>query len=625
MTDHSFNPGANNSNGKPEAPQSSAAQATQAQRQATLADLLSPSAVSNRGGEAPKLLSETLVRIIEQRLGKRLANNLYVVVIEDQKLKIPAVAVYAVDGSVIYAYPMLIEAAGARLEPFTETGPNGVPIVVDMPTSRYFDVTMQAIAQQTILADAQSRNLCRNGEVRFIASVVIHSPVKLDSDDAIAPFVDSARAAVDAQVLLMAGAGTSPLQASMLADKGLQLAASHNITPGASDRDVFGTICAQDFRIDLKARPANRNQNNLHNVDGDIVVSALRGYVDFAYHEPDQMQKQMARMPGNMNNIPGYDPYIVITSMSPLGAATSTMDNLTTQLLALASISGIAGQQRWGSVFTRAGSDKKTSIGALALEHDPNFIQPANPQILPVSAGLAPVMGSDQFSPLEVIQKWCHNTMVIALDIEQGGPMSWVQSIFAGAQPGSWAEAHIHKELNLFSNGIWDKIWDRRNPIIMPQQVEVHLGHYSDSDGSVRDVRTLDYLHMLAASKADAGVMIPYTEGFTPGRCDRLAMHKKREIIKAYASNVEFTGIATRVFFNTAFINALEQLLAACGLRITLEGLVDITGFGGRTSAFDGSYAGAITTHGAFQQSFGGAANYVPTNHFSGFGLSARR
>jgi hypothetical protein len=130
---------------------------------------------------------------------------------------------------------------------------------------------------------------------------------------------------------------------------------------------------------------------------------------------------------------------------------------------------------------------------------------------------------------------------------------------------------------------------------------------------------------MLAASNGDANVMIPYTEGFTPGRCDRVAMHKKREIIKSYASNVEFTGIATRVFFNTAFINALEQLLAACQLRITLEGLVDITGFGGRTSAFDGAYAGAITGHGAFQQSFGAAANYAPVNQFAGFGLGARR
>lgn len=617
--DHDFDPtGSSNTAAAPQTQQ--ARPQVQAQRQMTLADLLTPSAVSNRGGEAPKVLKETIERVITTRLGKSLRNPLYVTTVEEPRLKIPAVAIYAVDGNAVYVYPLLIEAAGTRLEPITETGQNGMQVVIDMPTARYFDSVMQSITSAAIIQDTTTRGLAKNPKVVFLASIVVHSNVKLELDDAIAPFIDSARAAVEAQLMMQAGEGTSRLQAQMLSERSLALVASHTITPGATDRDVFGSTIAQDFKVELKARPANRNSNNLHNVDGDIVISSLSGYVDVAYHEPDAMQKQQARQPGNMVNIPGYDPYLVITSMTPLAAATATMDNLTTQLLALASINGIASKQNWGVVFSRNGADKKTSIGALALEHDPYFISPAQPQILQVSAGLSPVNSGDQFSPLEVISKWCYNSMSIALDIEQGGPMSWVQSVFACAQPGSAAENHIHKELNLFSNNQWDKIWDRRKPIIQPGTVEVHLGNYKDAEGNIRDIRTLDYLHMLAASNGDVSVMIPFADGFTPGKCDKVVMHRKREIIRAYFPNVEFTGMATRIFFNSEFIGALEQLMAICNLRITLEGLVDITGFGGRTSAFDSAFTGALVGHGAFQQSFGNTNNYAPVNYFNGYG-----
>jgi hypothetical protein len=215
--------------------------------------------------------------------------------------------------------------------------------------------------------------------------------------------------------------------------------------------------------------------------------------------------------------------------------------------------------------------------------------------------------------------------MVVAMDIEQGGPMAWVQACFAGAQPGSNYEAVIHKELNAFSNNMWSKIWDKNEPILAMPSVEVHLGYYTEESGERRDIRALDYLEMLRKSRGqNEQVLQDYRQSLAPGCCDRLAMHKKREVLKSWTENFVCTGLATRIFFNTRFINALEHLFASCNLRIVLEGLNDVTGYNQHASAFQTQYMGTITGHGAFQQNYGNVGNFAPVNHFNGMGFFNR-
>lgn len=540
-----FNPGgATRTEEQPSIRQPQPARAITGNATASLGDLTRLTAVGNRGSKTPYEVKELFDKVAARVQKNPNSKNIFSVVIEDHQLNIPAIAFYSIDSGSIYVYPMLIEELGKKLIPVMEQGPNNRQIEIDMPTARYYDPVMQDITEAAVLYHAQEAGLVKQAKVVTVASVVIPSSVKLDDEDKLAPFYDSAVAALAAQIHIVNGETTSQITSALLTNQALQVVARNQIRPGSTSQTAYGEIIAHDFQIDLVARNAVRNQNDLHNTGNEYVLSSVMGYVDFAFRPASPQEAMEAKMRGQ--GVPQYDPYIVITNASPLGLGAATNDDILSQCFAITSIAGLATGNRWTSVFTRAAGDsgKKTSVGAFGLEYTPNDQAPHVSAMIPVSAGFDVQSGSDVKSPLQVLNAYCHNTMQIAMDIVQGGPMSWVQAVFANAVPGSIQEARINEELNAFSNGAWSKIWNGSQPITILSPVEIHLGHCTEQDGTVRDIRSLDYLHMLQATNADAQIMIPYSEGFYPGNCDKVAMDKKRKIIQNYASNVVFTGIA---------------------------------------------------------------------------------
>lgn len=599
---------------------------TQQQPQATpasgraisLDDLFQPTAVAGRGGVAVTKVKEIFEQIageFEAKVG--VGHKVYVTIADEAPLRIPAIVLYTVTNYGIFLYPLILEECGERLESKTVNGNNGRGIIIDMPTSKYYVGTMDTICRQRVLNDAVARGLIKTNDLKSVNNttlnyVVIKRSVNLESKEMLTAFFDSAISAFTARVAVSAKLPTSRLVSGMLSNSQIQLVARHKVTPGVTEKDVFGNLMTQDFKVELLARPANRQDEDIHKANREVIISSVSGYVDFAYHNPSPVQMQQAAQQRaangayNVNTIPAYDPYIVLTSATPLGASTILGDNLLTQCFALASCAGIAQSQRWTAIFTRSGLDgnKKAPIGAFGLEHDPYYIKQDQPAVIQTSAGFE-AAGNNTLTPLDVINMFCYPTMLVALDVEDGGPMAWVQNIFRTAKPGSGEEDLIIKELDSFSDGAFSKIWDRKQSIIAYPSTPIHLGYYTTEAGERRDLRTIDYLAMLNNCKGDMNIMIPFAEGFQPGKDSAEVIHNKREVIKMAAPNVVFTGMATRIFFNTAFISALEQTFITLGLKIILEGINDINSVIGRSSAFEGGFNAGLVNHGAFYQNYG--------------------
>lgn len=590
-----------------------------------LANLGRVTSTGNAGSGTPieiqKLLDEAALRTYNDPKAIRLTS----LVIEDPKLNIPAIVEYMVYHKRIIYTILLLEKLGQPLNNIMQSLGNR-QIEVDMPTIRYWDQTMRDLVEATIRRQPGVAGVPGDCPIHAVSVVVVPESVDLKDINKLAPFYDHMTAAISAAQRSIQGDPTSDITFNLLADRSLQLVAKHDVRPGSTFHTPTGEIIAGDFMVTLSARNSNTNlaRRELHNVSSDVTLSSVVAYIDMAYHEPEQRYVQT--QPG-MPVLPvaGYDPLVVITQITPLGKTSRANDDLLTQLFGLASVSGILSDYRWATIFARGVGDSgsKTSIGVLGLEHNPYPGTKHTPQILNVVAGTDLVQGSDRLTALGVIQIYCTPTMTVALDVVQGGPLAWAQSIFANASPGSNDEWQIIRELDAFSGGNFTRIWSKlQQPILAMPSAEIHLGHYTDENGNLCDIRKLDYLTMLEATQGDVSIMMPYSAGFQPGNGDLGVIDQTRRIIRTYAPTAVFTGMATRIFFNTNFINALDQMFSACGLQIVMEGLGDIGGMGNRRGTFNSQYISGINNSGVFQQ-FGNATSnqFITSNWLKGDGL----
>lgn len=575
-------------------------------------DLCLTTAVASRGGVAVAKVKEIFETIATEYKAKVAESAPVKVCLADESpLRAPVVILYVIKGNNIFTYPMIIEACGEKLD--ARSHPNNRNILIDMPTCRYYPGTMERLCIERVKNDAVASGLVRgNIIIKPVNYIVLKRNVNLEDKRELAAYFDSAIAAFSVYEKVMNKVPTSNLKYSKIKNNSFSMISKHQITPGATSRDIFGNVIAQDFKVDLLLREADQSSTDLHRSGREIAISSVTGYVDFAYHQPSAVQMQQAQQQFALKSaynpviIPAYDPYIVITSASTLGNQAILGDNILTAAMALASLNGIAQNQRWSTIFGRNGSDsnRKTSIGALGLEHDPAYIEPVSPQVLPVAAGFEG-NNPNLMSPLEVISKFCYNTMLIAIDVEDGSPMKWLLDIFGNATRGSIQESVILNELNYFSDNKFSQIWNGSQSIVAYDPTMVHLGYHKDAAGNVNDIRTLDYLTVLNYCKGDRDIMRSYTQAFLPGQTTAEVQHYKREVIKMAYPNAEITGMAKRYFINTAFISALDQLFAQCDLKIILEGISDIGSNVVRGTAFDGTFNAPLTSHNVFVHNTG--------------------
>lgn len=566
-----------------------------------LSALSSVRASANTSAGSTKPVMEVLEKVMARIENVPAAVKPSLTPIESNDLLISGITVSLEMNNALYYSVLLFESLGVPIQN-AELPSFGRTIPVDRSTADYWDPIMMSITESILVNKFPNPSRTK---VICTSHIVVPNHIDLKSEEKLAYFYDHSIASLISDIKLLNGQPSHDpsFKPSLLASRNLLLNAKFDFTPGATYQSTTGEPILADFNAILYARDAskvNSLQQSSHNVGGDICLTSAMGYVDFIRSPPMQIQY-------GQQTVPGYYPVIVLTQLSTLsnaGTAKTLDDNLLSFLLSLPLVLPLAdGNQRWVQVFepTLAGAGNKASIGNLSLEHNVYPGAQHKPQIMSIVPGNDISNDPSKLTARQMASYYCQQSVMVALDYKQGGPLEWLHRILVEATPGSNAEQLIIRELDAFSDGVFGKIWaDMKQPVCSAEHTYLHAGYFSSPQGNQCDIRSVDYLSVLESSEGDLSTINSFAAGFYPGTTDYERMYAKRKFLETVAPTFKCTGLTTRVFINNNFISAIDQMLSKVGLSFILEGFNDINGVGGQRPMLNSQYLTPMTSHGTF-------------------------
>lgn len=534
--------------------------------------------------------------------------------VSSQQLYLPVLALAAPtgDGEVV-VFNLLIEGMmSQKLEPIVDQirdmgGQR--EIIMDRPTSRAFDNTLRDVVAKGVAAHYK----VAQDKVFHIAHTVVPTAADLSSAETTRVFFDTAHLAL---MDIVGGKGIGRVTAKNLVHPTVEVRQRTMVTPGEVRLNKIGQLIAADFNTTLKLsriQPKQQDAYQVHTGTQEYNLAEVSGYLDFNILA-QQQQSPYAVMQPNQQPKPGYMPVVVLTEVSGLANSGRSIEDLRTQLLGLVATLPMTANHGWVRVFEQFPGEKskKSSLGLLGLEYDPYGRGPEALGKVPVESvtfGKMPEEGKE--TPFTMALKWCTQQVSVALDIEQGGRLEWAQSAFAAAaanKPG--ANETIIKECDALTGGLFSTLWAQVNggngatPVVRPETVAVHLGTYTGADGKPRDLRTVDYLTMLAASPKDLQFVANATAAMTPGVSNNVTLSDRRRALMSVTGGCEITGMATRVYFHANFIQCLIQALVDNGVKIRSDDLMNYDQ-GIQRAGIDASFGAQFNAGAMYQPTYG--------------------
>ena len=542
--------------------------------------------------------------------------KLEVVSVSSQQLYLPVLALCAVSASTkqVVVYDLLIEGMmSQKLEPLVETirdYSGQKDIVTDRPTTRCFDEKLREVVTSFVC----NQYKVDPTNVYHIGHCVVPRTADLSSPEVTRVYFDSAHLAI---IDAAGGQGVGRVTAKHLSNPQVAVRQRTTVTPGECRLNRIGQPIASDFNTSIKLTRVNQKQGDayqVHTGTQEHNLAEVTGYIDFNIIT-QQQQSPYAQIQQPMQAKPGYMPVVVLTEVAGLANSGRSIEDLRTQLMGLVATLAMTAQHGWVRVFeTYPGTkSQKQSIGLLGLEYDPYGRGPEALGKVPVeSTSLNKLPEEGKETPFTMALKWCTESVAVALDVEQGGRLEWVQSVFVAAaqNPRSNANADIIAECDALTGNVFSQVWAQANggnasaPVMHHNTVTVHLGTYTDKDGHARDIRTIDYLTMLGASPKDLQFAAQATAAMTPGVANNINLSDRRRSLMSIAGDCNITGMATRVYFAPNFIPCLVQALINNDVRIISDDMVAYDQ-GMQRQGVDASFGGTYNAAGFYQSPYG--------------------
>ena len=163
--------------------------------------------------------------------------------------------------------------------------------------------------------------------------------------------------------------------------------------------------------------------------------------------------------------------------------------------------------------------------------------------------------------------------LLMSLDVADNGPSSWCTSVFAEASINNPdAVSAIYNAAMQLTNGMFQSHFPANTPMFTDQGNRIHMGHYVDRNGVERDIRDIDYLAVLNLLSNDLATVQEFSNTFNNTALDiNIRLAKRKQIITGIAQRAEITGYATRVTFNSSFMDALVNSVMAAGFATRLD------------------------------------------------------
>ncbi len=516
--------------------------------------------------------------------------KLKMVPVFSKELNLPVVALTCNYNNTILVYSLLMEGLLSRpMQPIEEPvrGMGGAVVgtnVIDIPTARCYDTKLRDVVATTVAA---TLNVAKTS-VTHVYYCVVPADADLSAIDVAATYYDTAQLAL---INTTDVEKRRSITATHLVSNSGFIKQTASLTPGGVARSRGGNPVACDFAIKMEVvKKASDNASiyerayEVHRQPRTYLLAETSGYMDFIPVMDAPIKTQFHT---NVQTRPGFMPVAVVTDISGLSHNGKTIENLSTQLLGLVNTLALLDDgQGWKRIFEKPpGSiSSKKSIGLLGFEHDPFVGRVPEPGLIQISeVGVTGKATDGTMTAKECADLMCTDRVALAVDIEEGGRLSWVQSVFvlaAGATTDANAAARANREIiaecDRLTGSRFSPAWTNLNKgvlatVVQPRPVTVHLGTYRGPSGAPRDVRCIDYLSVLEDKTKEVETVAMVTKCQVPGLCNTLTMSDRRAYLKSVATDFKVTGLATRVFTSPGFISCLAQALREAGVTIRQE------------------------------------------------------
>ena len=525
---------------------------------------------------------------------------------ESTEIDTPSIVMYTVQDGTINTFLFIVESLGNIVNNDQLTLDNGEKISRYVPTADYHDQYMVEKMAKMVHNVAGSEA----SEVRHIGFSVIKRDVDLKEGQAIPAYYDSAVRAYRSTLRILEGKSSSPISAKYLNSRDLSLAVVNHLTPGATALNSVDEPIAADFTTTMVARAVNQNKTTRHNNVHEIALSNVTGFLDFNLRSLSEQQRDELRRKG-LTQQSHYDPMLVIEDCSPIRIGDRGTVDLMTYLIGIASLSSLGSRKRWVEIINRGvDSGNLPNIGLLNMESEPLLDGKSERKELPVSNVAVSGKGKDAaLTPMELVKIFCHDTCIIAMDSEIGGPNHAIEGILTRSVDDAAARLAIAKEIDDFCGGNWSNYWNPEQPIFVANPTPVFSGTFVDEDKVTKPLSRWNYLRHLQMTKASPAEMALYTDAHRPG-FNPVVMDKFRRLLENTLTGCKVTGVKQRNYLDVRFINAFNKMLEDCGLRVSVEGLPDLESMmNGRQSLIDPSYIGSIDEGAVFRNQTVGGTN----------------
>lgn len=339
-------------------------------------------------------------------------------------------------------------------------------------------------------------------------------------------------------------------------------------------RQNLTNACGRPMRsaamVQFISKMTNRNQTQRYvspNAAGrENVLTTVSLYPDVVWVRPRGMQTFTA--PYMAQNVPQqcYAARMVITNISATNSFTPG-----NMLFALWTTLGLREDNNWVQMFrpTPQMGDKFDPYDIGALNAEANLTREAGiygPRVdTKKSTFKAQELG-------EYISALFMPSIILSLDVPECDAQTWFGSMFSYAsmannpQP---AYARIYDAAMTLTNGNFAKYFPVGTPMFLDTNNRVHLGHWTDSAGEVRDLRDIDYLYIANAFCEKNPPFIRDWSDTWIQDCGPLMQRlaRRKAIIDGVSGGTAvFTGFAQRITFNGVFIDAIGKGVREAGI-----------------------------------------------------------
>jgi hypothetical protein len=537
-------------------------------------------------GENFKAAAEAFKEVLEGYEDKGYNKQFFLVPVTDGSLHCNAlvyVGVYNIAGSIkAVAYTMMLENTGSPLKPQRGNDPQtGELFEIPRMTGSQYDNTYWARVSQLV-----AQRVGNNAEVLDAGATVVHSEMKWDDKSAIKQLLNNAENACVTYANSLSGYRIeAPFNIALDIDPQVdRITCAFNFNPQPLTT-VDGQPIRNDVEVKLSAYAENAGQ-----VQTTEAITTVNGYVELIAAAPQQMHY------GNMMGWGGYNPqqmldmtrrYYPQFTITSTGTGISNAQGPEFQLLALFAASLVGENNNWHHAFApkMVNGIDINDIGAINYElkmglEDPN----ERPKRIVTKDHSFTTQSLHQ-----LLYTACHESMSIALDIEETGTRTWVNSmlLLAGGAPGGNAQAlsdagkqahaAIIQAANNLTNGEFAKFFTDTNQLIAVRDgTRIQGGYYVSSESHQKmDIRNVDLLAVLNfVGETDPRIVDEWklitssTSGMSTPKRVALRQQKLQQLL---GESFVLKAYYERVVITWQFMDALRKAAVAAGLIVRPE------------------------------------------------------